>query len=759
MRDSGDIEQNIPTTRLFIEGLVQGVGFRPFVFRLADSLNLKGFVYNQNNGVVINIQGTIDQKNIFIKSLKGQQPPAASITKIHAKTITDREYLDFHITNSKKTDNSVTGISPDIAVCDQCLLDMKTQKTRLQYPFTNCTNCGPRFSIIKELPYDRPNTSMQSFTMCNTCKDEYSDVRNRRFHAQPIGCNQCGPSYQLVYLGQKNSFFPEIIERLAGFINQGGVIAIKGLGGYNICCNAFNPEAVKQVRKIKNRDKKPFAIMFRSPETAQCYLQLSPIELEAITSWQRPIVITKPKSTFPQEISGALNSVGAFLPYLPIHYQLFNKIKTDAIVLTSGNIGDCPIIIDNKEALQIFSPLNIPILTNNRDIVNRVDDSVVIQIANKIRLIRRSRGYVPSPMPFSYNTEGILATGAELSNTFAIGKGKDILTSQHIGDLKNYETQNFYEKAIDNFKKLFAFTPTHVVCDMHPDYLSTHFADKANLPVTYVQHHHAHIATTMAEYGVDEQVIGVVFDGAGYGTDGNIWGSEFFIADLESFKRLYHFEYIDFSGGDNISKKPWLSATGYLFKAFKGQIPNNLRFFNALHKENISLSITALRNNINTYKSCSVGRLFDAVAALTGICTHAGYHAEAPVLLEQIADPDVRESYPIRLQEPISWNSVIRDILKDINNNISTGTISSKFHNTLIKITFETIQKMQQKTGINKVILSGGCFQNRILSENLLDLLNKSGIKAFISARIPCNDGGIAPGQIAIAAKSRALCV
>lgn len=759
MRDSSTTEKHTPTTQLFIEGLVQGVGFRPFVYRLAKSLNLTGFVFNQNNGVIIQLQGSSLQKSNFKDRLATQLPKAASLKNIQETHILEKEYKEFIIIKSKRINDSITHVSPDIAICDECLLDMKSQKNRIQYPFTNCTNCGPRFSIIKELPYDRRNTSMHYFTMCNTCKNEYNSITNRRFHAQPIGCNHCGPSYKLINGDQIIDSFQKIIDQLANQINKKNVIAIKGLGGYNICCDAFCPEAIKQIRHIKNRDGKPFAIMFRSEEYAKNHLLLSLTELKALTSWQRPIVVSKSKYDFPKEIAGQLKTIGAFLPYLPIHYQLFEKIKTNAIVLTSCNLKDSPIIIDNNTAIQTFKPFNIPILTNNRIITNRVDDSVVIQIANKTRLIRRSRGYAPSPLPFKYKTEGILATGAELSNTFAIGKEQDIIISQHIGDLKNYETLLFYEQNLNNFKKLFSFSPKEVVCDMHPNYLSTQFAERLSLPTTYVQHHHAHITSTMAEYGIDEKVIGVAFDGTGYGTDGKIWGSEFFITDFQKFKRCFHFDYVNFSGGENVSKNPCLSALGYLFKTYKKSFPKNLKFLKNLPPHKTELILHALEKNINTFESCSVGRLFDAIAALTNICTQMSFNGEAPVLLENCAAPTIKDSYNIKLSRSISWNTVIFQLINELNNNVPVSTISSKFHNTLVKITFKAIQELHNSTGIKKVVLSGGCFQNKILSEKLLDLLNKSGIKAFLSTRIPCNDGGISLGQIAIAAKSRALCV
>lgn len=710
--------------------------------------------------MVVHIQGKTENINQFIASLETQKPRASDIYKIEKDIFETEAYKEFSIKKSKVTSDEITQVSPDIAVCDACLEDLKNQPHRLDYPFTNCTNCGPRFSIIENIPYDRPLTSMKNFIMCETCAMEYKSILDRRFHAQPVACNKCGPSYTLFQSEQKPiTEIKAILNRLSEIIENSGIVAIRGLGGYHLACNAFNAVALKKLRSVKERDGKPFAIMFKNIAIARKYAQISEVEEEALLSWQRPIVLVKSQIRFPSELANHLTTLGIFLPYLPFHFQLFDAIESEALVMTSGNISDCPIIIDNKEALNVFSSKVDAILQHNREIVNRVDDSVVQIIDKRPRLIRRSRGFAPAPVRLKLNMEGIFATGAELSNTFGIGKGQQAILSQHIGDLKNLETMEFFEQSLHRFKKLFEFTPKHVVCDMHPEYLSTKFAEKLNIPLIKTQHHHAHVVSTMAEYGLDEQVIGVSYDGTGYGTDGKIWGSEIMLATLNDFERKYHFEYVPIPGGDSVAKEPWRSAVGYLKHSFEHQLPKEIAFLKNIDQQKLNLITLALEKGINTPESCSAGRLFDAVSALIGICSHATYHAEAPILLEHSVAQQVKTTYPIKLSSTISWKDTIKSIVNDLNNNVSTPIISAKFHNSVIAVTFEAVKKIHSETGINTVVLSGGSFQNKYLSENLLDLLLQTGYQVYMSSQVPVNDGGIALGQLAIAAKKLTLCV
>ncbi|QQS50184.1 MAG: carbamoyltransferase HypF [Bacteroidota bacterium] len=749
----------IETIRLRVYGLIQGVGFRPFVYKLASELKLNGLVYNQNTGVVITLQGEKARILQFIDRLTKEAPQAAQIEKVEKETILSQSYFNFSIAESQKVDKSITRISPDIAVCADCLSDMQLQAHRLNYPFTNCTNCGPRFSIVESIPYDRNNTSMKTFEMCPVCKAEYHNPLNRRFHAQPVACNSCGPTYCLHEAGNAHHNFTNLILQLAKLIDQGGIVAMKGLGGYHLACDALNAKAIEKLRKVKVRDGKPFALMVSSIEIANHFAAISEEEKTALLSWQRPIVLLKSNVKAVTGIADGLKSLGIFLPYMPLHHQLFQHLNTQALVMTSGNITHCPIIIENLEALDAFSLKTDAVLTHNRPIVNRLDDSVVQLIGNRTQILRRARGYVPTPLKLLFETEGILATGAELSGAFCIGKGREAIMSPHLGDLRNLETLDFFETTLNRYKSLFEFQPKLVVCDLHPDYLSTRLAENTKLPVIRVQHHHAHIASAMAEFGLDEEVIGVVYDGTGYGTDNHSWGSEIMVASLSSFSRKYHFEYIPVPGGDKVAEEPWRSALAYLYAYFGESIPTTPRFIHTIGSQKINLCLQALEQKINTPLSCSAGRLFDAVSALLDVCKHATYHAEAPIMLENCTIEGITDSYPVKCEPEIVWKETFIAMLEDLNNQVPVSVISTKFHNTIIQVTFEAIKKIHQQTGITKVILSGGTFQNKYLSENLLALLHLTGYETYISAQIPVNDGGIALGQMAIAAKQLALCV
>lgn len=716
---------------------------------------------NQNNGVYILVQGNEQDIGSFITQIKIQAPKAAIITSLEKETIYRKRFRNFSIGQSKTVSGAITMVSPDIAVCQECLEDMKTEEHRLGYPFTNCTNCGPRFSIIENIPYDRSQTSMKIFDMCPVCKAEYKDIDNRRFHAQPIACNTCGPSYSLYFQGKVITHFESILDIISEAFDSGEVIAMKGLGGFHLACDAYSPQALLQLRKIKKRDSKPFAIMVDSIETARKLVLLTPDEEDTLLSWQRPILLAKSKNKneFPDEIACGLNTLGIFLPYLPFHYQLFEHIKPKVLVMTSANLSQCPILTDEKEAISHFGPFDLKILAYNRAIVNRVDDSVVFDGPLGKQVIRRSRGYTPFPVITHIDVDGILATGAELSGAFALGKEKLAILSQFIGDLKNYETLQFYEESYNRFQKLFKFSPRLIACDMHPDYSSTTFALHFGLPIIEVQHHHAHIAATMAEFGLDEKVIGIAYDGTGYGTDGKIWGSEIMVADYLNFNRKFHFEYVPVPGGDKVAEEPWRSAFAYLYHAYQGKIPDTLDFLKQIDQQHTRLLRKALENNINVPESCSAGRLFDAVSALINVCTHTSYHAEAPIKLEHILQENVFDCYPIELKESISWSNTIRGIVTDLHNDVAPSVISAKFHNTVALVTVHAALALQKETGINKLILSGGTFQNVYLTKKIVDLMKNTEMQLFISHQIPCNDGGIALGQLLIAAKKNELCV
>lgn len=740
----------ILSRRVHIRGLVQGVGFRPFIYLLAKEYNIKGWVENRNDGVLIHAESFPENMTQFITSISAKAPVASSISKVEVTVSKYENFIDFQIVKSKSQSEEITEISPDIAVCDNCLNDLKTQPHRINYPFTNCTHCGPRFTIINDLPYDREKTSMLDFPMCPVCEKEYKTIEDRRFHAQPVACNHCGPIYSLKTKDHTENEWKKLITELCRMLENGQIVAMKGLGGYNLACDALNEIAVSKLRSIKIREGKPFAVMFRNIESVQKYAFLNQKEEEILSSWKRPIVLLKLKTEMAWSVTSGLNTIGIMLPYLPFHHLLFEKSTLDAIVLTSGNFSDEPIIINDDVAVDQFSGKTSAVVTNNRKIVNRTDDSVVFIANGKERIIRRSRGYVPAPIQQNYDVEGIFASGAELNNCFCIGKGKQAILSQHIGDLKNFETYEFYLESIDSFHKMFRFKPKIAVSDLHPDYLSSKYAAELGLPHLNVQHHHAHIASVMAEFGLKNKVIGIAFDGVGLGTDGNIWGGEFFICDLKAFERVLHFEYIPVPGGDKAAYEPWRTALSYLYRAFGDDLINlNIPLLHQISHQQINQVIEMIKNKVNSPLYSSAGRLFDAVAAMTGICHHAKFHSEAPMRLEGniIKNTDY---YCFTLQHHLSFNKMIIQIVDDLIKKIPVQLISTKFHNTIIQSTIETVRKIHKETKINDVVLSGGSFQNRYLLEKMEEQLEILNFNVFSPFKIPSNDAGIALGQLVI---------
>ncbi len=738
-----------------IKGRVQGVGFRPFIFRLAKALGLAGNVFNRPDGVIAHIEGDENKCEAFIERLKKEAPLAAKIKEITYKSVEAKNYSDFQIIPSRNSERIITEISPDIAICKDCHQELYSDNPRKQYPFINCTNCGPRFTIVEDFPYDRVNTTMNEFAMCDTCKPEFDNPLNRRFHAQPISCPDCGPVYQYIIDDEKISDFHSIIELAGQNINSGMVLAMKGLGGYNLTCDARNESAVEALRNFKLREKKPFAVMFRSLEAIREVCAISEAEEETLISWRRPIVILEniKDDILAKNISADLNSLGAFLPYLPLHYLLFDQLQTDAIVLTSGNESDIPILCAESKALEAFKKIKGGILINNRKIARRADDSVVRVIDNKPRIMRRARGYAPEPVDCNFEASGILATGAELSNCFCIGKEQQAILSQHIGDLKNMETHEFFCENISEFSRLYRFTPSIIACDLHPDYLSTQYAKEKNLPVIMVQHHHAHIAAVMAEYNITDPVIGISYDGVGFGTDGHIWGSEVMVADYKTFNRISHFEYIPLPGGDLATKQPWRTAISYLYHTFGKDYKNiDIPFLSYIDLNKADKIIEAIERKINSPLCCSAGRLFDAVSALLGICIESNYHAEAPLRLENYLINDVNEVYSFSESSIISMKEMIREIVKDIKTKKTLEFIVTRFHNTIAHIALHQVKLANQERGLQKIVLSGGSFQNKYLTEKLVTLLSQNQFEVYYPQEIPCNDGGLALGQLAIAA-------
>ena len=749
-----------------VYGLVQGVGFRPFIYSLASDLNLSGWALNRNDCVQIRVQGKQELLEKFLLELREQAPPLSKIESVISEETSLEKMTGFTILHSQSDSTEITRVSPDIAVCQDCLDDMQEQKNRLAYPFVNCTNCGPRFSLIQELPYDRVNTTMKVFTMCPQCQQEYEDIRNRRFHAQPNACRVCGPEYQLLYQGGHIKGIERILEMTCQLMRDGKILAIKGVGGFHLACDATNESTVSKLRQHKQREGKPFAVMFATLDTARDYAEIHASEAWSLLSWRRPIVLLKKSVTSQKRekdkilapsVTLGLHTLGLMLPYTPFHYLLFERLERDAIVLTSGNISDEPIVITNKEAIERLSPVADALLIYNRDIHNRTDDSVVHVIHNTPRLLRRSRGWTPEPVSLKMNVEGIVATGAELKNCFCVGKGNQAILSQHIGDLKNAETFKFYQEAFDRFKRLFRVEPDLIACDLHPDYLSTRFAQQQGIPTVAVQHHHAHIASCMAEYGLDEPVIGVSFDGTGLGDDQKIWGGEFFLCDLNSYTRVSHFEYVPMPGGDKAAEEPWRMGISYLYHIFGIEfLKYNLPFLKRVGMGKLRILLAAIDRKLNSPLTSSVGRLFDAVAAVIDLVTESTFEAEAPIRLEALTEK-TDELYSYRIKDTVLVDTLIKELVRDVKMNVPQGLIATKFHNTIVAIIVEVAGQIRAKNRISTVVLSGGVFQNKYLLEHTEQDLKEKKFIVYSNSTIPANDGGICLGQLAIAAKRREL--
>ena len=752
-------EEEVAISVLTVQGLVQGVGFRPFIYRIASEMGICGEVDNRNNGVCIRAVLTPGQRDLFIERIRREHPVVASIHRltVSERIGTENPYTGFRITPSRSESDEVTQVAPDIAVCPECLRDRKTQPHRLQYPFINCTHCGPRFSIIRDLPYDRSQTTMSAFPMCPDCRKEYTRASDRRFHAEPVACNRCGPSYYTLYNKVKITDYAELLALSSRLLREGEVIAAKGIGGYHLICDAENGKAVARLREIKMRDGKPFAVMFPDLESAGRYASLNEAEEASLLSWRRPIVLVKQIRPLAPAVNPGMETLGCMLPYMPIYSDWFEQSGIPALVVTSGNISECPIAITPEEAERQLAGKVPLLLHHNRDIHNRVDDSVLQVCDGQPCLIRRSRGYVPEPFFADVPVEGILAFGAEKVNTFALGKGETILQSQYTGDLKNWETYRFYKESLERFQHLFRFRPSLLACDLHPDYLSSReaerYASDLHLPLLHVQHHHAHAAACMLEYGLDEPVIALVLDGTGLGDDGKAWGGEIFLCDRRTYKRLSHLEYVPLPGGDKASTEPWRMAVACLWHYYGNEIPFPAGFKERVGEAKIQMLLKMMEKGVNTPYTSSAGRLFDAVSSLLGVCDISTHQAEAPVKLEQLASDEHQSRYSVIMKgESISMRSVLDGILEDLAAGIPVAELSARFHNTLAWLLVEQAETFRKQTGTDKVVVSGGCFQNRRLTEQLQRMFADAGIPLFVPGRIPCNDGGVAVGQLAIAA-------
>ncbi|HJS98307.1 MAG TPA: carbamoyltransferase HypF [Terriglobales bacterium] len=758
---------------IHVRGIVQGVGFRPYVYNLAHSHGLCGYVLNSSSGVTIEAEGLEEVLEEFIEEVRRHPPMLARIEAISVTDIAAQAEANFTIRESLAATDEFVLVSPDISTCDQCWHDcLDRANQRYGYPFTNCTNCGPRYTIIRDIPYDRPLTTMAEFRMCPRCQAEYDDPGNRRFHAQPNACPACGPS---IALARDGSFLPgspvfgygniavSILRDVREVLRHGSIVAIKGLGGFHLACDAENEAAVRLLRQRKKRSGKPFALMARNVEAAATFCEISAADRELLVSPQHPIVILprRPDAAIAQAVAPGNNTVGVMLPYTPLQFFLFGEDPEQppefrALVMTSGNMSEEPIVTRNQEAWQRLGRVADWFLFHNRGIYMRVDDSVARTFEGRPRVLRRSRGYAPHPIALGSEMVELLACGAELKNTLCLTKGRYAILSQHIGDLDNYETLKFFEETLENLTKLFRVKPQAVAYDLHPLYLSSRYAQGLpQLQKIGVQHHHAHIASCMAENGLRDKVIGVALDGTGYGTDGQIWGGEFLVADFDGFERRAYFRYIPLPGGDAAVRQPWRVALSYLRDTFGDDIPGDLPLWGEVPDKQLSLVATMLARRLNTTLTSSCGRLFDAVASIIGLRHQVTFEAQAAIELEGVAQPGIDDAYEFGIEDSgaqrIDFRPCIADIVRDVKAKLPTAVISSRFHNTVAAAVTEVCWRIRQKSGLNRVCLSGGTFQNVYLLERAMTGLRAAGFDIFLHSNVPPNDGGIALGQAVIA--------
>jgi hydrogenase maturation protein HypF len=773
--------------RILINGIVQGVGFRPFIYRIALENSLSGWVKNTSFGVEIEVAGSQANLERFITSIKHDAPPLSRIDSLQQESIDMGEYDRFQIHQSQVVAGGFQPISPDVSICDDCIEELfNPDDFRYRYPFINCTNCGPRFTIIKDIPYDRPLTTMAGFDLCPTCRNEYQDPLDRRFHAQPVACPECGPRIWLELppgsnLKQGLSGDPALLETQR-LLSEGYIIGIKGLGGFHLACDGENPEAIQRLRERKSRPAKPLAVMMPTLEAVRKYCRVSTAEENLLSSPQRPILLLQrnPDSTLPLEIAPGQEQIGVMLPYTPLHYLLFSgsdKYPSSlytVLVMTSANFSGNPILTENQDVIRLLSTIADAYLLHNREIHIHCDDSVArvfpVQIdpSENISAIRRSRGYAPQPIDSPFTGKSVLGTGAELKNTFCMTKNSYAFLSQHIGDLKNYETLTSFQESIVHFENMFRVAPELIIHDLHPDYLSTRYAlersEVQNIPLYPVQHHHAHIASCLADnnYQNDEPVIGLAFDGVGYGDDGAIWGGEFLIADYSEYTRVGHLDYFPLPGGDQAIREPWRTALSLLHHY---DIPWDSSFHPVQHLNGLSEllpgihSVEVLKNQLTTGTNApltsSLGRLFDGVASMLGICHQISYEGQAAIEFEALAREDESGAYPFEINDELIFNPgiMIRSILKDQGDGVQLPIISARFHNTLAEMVLEIALLVRQSKQLGTVALSGGVWQNMTLLKRSVLKLRSAGFQVLLHQQVPPNDGGLSLGQAVIGQK------
>ena len=771
------------TEQIRISGIVQGVGFRPTIYRIATDLGLNGDVCNDGEGVLIRVSGNQQSIEDFVNRIQKEVPPLASINELK-RTRNPQELIFQDFVISPNINNSVkTQISPDAATCEDCKQEIFNPLSRYyRYPFTNCTNCGPRLSIINAIPYNRKHTSMAAFTMCSQCSSEYADIENRRFHAQPVACYTCGPKAWLERADGKPvtaSMFSMLddVDAVCSLLQKGEIVAIKGLGGFHLACDATNHAAVERLRHRKKRYHKPFALMARDIEVIEKYCQPTAKEKELLQSSIAPIVLINsplfspsPCLPLPPLIAPGQNTLGFMLPYTPLHHLIMRRMNRP-IVLTSGNISDEPQCVDNEEAREKLHQITDYFLFHNRDIVNRVDDSVVRVVGEKIQIVRRARGYAPAPINLPPGFESkpqILAMGSELKNTFCLLRDGQAILSQHLGDLEKTSVFESYQETLNLYLNLFEHQPKIIAIDKHPEYLSSKLGKElavANqIKLETIQHHHAHIAACMAENNLplnSEPVLGIAFDGFGFGEDNTLWGGEFLLADYRNFTRVATLKPIEILGGKQAVYQPWRNTYAQLISGFKwSELKQNYGELEIIKY----LDIKQLNNVQNTIKTSSIGRLFDAVAAAMGICREeCNYEGQAAIEMEALVDENLLNqrketlTYPFKLNfldsiYYIDPHPMWKALLEDLQQQTPVNIIAAKFHQGLAIAIVETVKTLRKQYPINHVALTGGVFQNRILLQQVTSRLHNSGISLLTHSKVPCNDGGLSLGQAVISA-------
>ncbi|MEG0306380.1 MAG: carbamoyltransferase HypF [Clostridium sp.] len=771
---------------IVVKGLVQGVGFRPFIYRIALENKLKGWVKNTASGVVIQVQGDMKDIENFHKNIIEKSPRLSCIEAIEIKELKLlKEFSEFIIMESSDENCGTTLISSDIATCKECeeeLLD-KNNRRRYRYPFTNCTNCGPRFSIIKAVPYDRKYTTMETFEMCSDCRAEYEDPSNRRFHAEPTCCFKCGPKVTLLDKKGEILVCADEIEQVRKLLKEGKIIGIKGLGGINLICDGENFGAVEELRVRKHRKKKPLALMMRDEDIVHKYCYINEKERSILTGNKKPILLLrKNNNRLPHNISFENSRLGVLLPYTPLHYLLFDE-ALQVIVFTSGNESETPIIYNNSEAIDNLGGIVDYLLLHDREINMPIDDSVTSVVLNEERLIRGARGYAPFLSRNKlYYEESVLALGSQFKNRFSISTGVDIFTSPHIGDMESFECYNRFLQNLEHMKKIYKIEPSIVAYDMHPNYWYDKYLEEFKGIAIGVYHHHSHIVSCMAENQTWNKVIGIAFDGVGYGEDGNLWGGEFLICDSRDFLRGAHINYFATPSGDGAVKSPWKIGISLLYKALNEDSKDELRINNEMNllryylgkyfkDKPTNIIVNMVEKKINSPLSSSMGRFFDGVASLLGFLDDVSYEGEAAMYLQNISENymdsitdlsnykyEEHYCYDIELQGNsyiINTNKIVIGVLEDLEKFINVGEIASKFHNTIVEFSSEISIKLREIYNINTVALSGGVFQNEILLIRIKNKLEAGGFRVLTHKLIPCNDGGLSIGQIIIANEYR----